>query len=75
MVVRTSVTNKPTGTIESDMTSTMPSSATIPLALYAREWETNYKYTYRIAVGFEETEVTMAVTDWMETREIIIGDE
>lgn len=75
MVVRTSVTNKTTGTIESDMTYTIPRSATIPLALYAREWETNYKYTYRIAVGFEETEVTMAFTDWMETREIIIGDE
>lgn len=75
MVVRTSITDKTTGTIVSDMTYTIPRSKIIPLAAYAHEWETDYKYTYRIAVGYEEPEVTMAITDWTETREIIIGDE
>lgn len=75
MVVRTSVTDKNTGSIISDMTYSIPLNSIIPLALYGREWETDIKYTYRIAVGYESTEVAMAVTDWTETKEIIIGDE
>lgn len=75
MVVRTSITDKTTGTIISDMTYNIPKDKIIPLALYGREWETDYKYTYRIAVGYEEPEVAMAITDWTETKEIIIGDE
>lgn len=75
MVVRTSITDKTTGTIISDMTYPIPRSSINPIALYGHEWETDFKYTYRIAVGYEDTEVTMAVTDWTETREIIIGDE
>ena len=75
ILVRSSVTDRTSGNIVSDRTYTIPREKVLPLAPYVRKWETDYKYTYRIAVGYEETEVSMAVTDWTETREIIIGDE
>ena len=75
-VVRSSVTDKTTGTIVSDRTYTIPGYSEIPLRNSCARWIQDYKYTYRIAVGLEEeTSINLAVTDWIETHEIIIGDE
>lgn len=75
MVVRTSITDKTTGEIVSDMTYSVPGTSTIPIAKYCRRWLMDYKYTFRIAVGLDDSELTTAVTDWTETKEIILGDE
>ena len=74
IIVRTSVTDTDTGQIVSDITYTLPKSSVIYLAGYRNAWDIDYKYTYRIQVGLEDTELTMAVTDWTETREIILED-
>lgn len=73
--VRTSVTDTGSGEIVSDETYSIPSSSRLPLAKYCKEWKSDYKYTFRLAIGLEDTEITAAVTDWVETREIILGDE
>ena len=75
IVVRTSVTDTDTGEIVSDHTDIFQKSASLPLAYVCQSWETDFKYTFRIAVGLDDTEIAMAVTDWTETKEIIIGDE
>lgn len=75
IIVRSSITDKTTGQIISDNTTVLPKRTSLPVWLYCREWETDVKYTFRIAVGQEPTEITTAITDWTETKEIIIGDE
>ena len=72
---RTSVTDATTGEIVSDLTYSVPGSSVTPLADYCTRWFMDYKYTFRLAVGLENTELTAAVTDWTETKEIILGDE
>ena len=73
--VRSSITNTDTGIIEQDITYSLPKNYTLRLSDYCRQWLMDFKYTFRIAVGMEDTEITTAVTDWMETKERIIGDE
>jgi len=73
--VRSSITDTSTGQIISDQTTIFPYSQELPLRRYCPVWETDIKYTFRIAVGMDPTEITTAVTDWTETKEIIIGDE
>lgn len=73
--VRSSITDKTTGQIIYDKTIVLPHTYTLPLRQYCREWEMDVKYTFRIAVGMDPTEITTALTDWTETKEIIIGDE
>ena len=75
VIVRSSITDANTGTIISDNTNILHRSARLPLIFKCEAWETDFKYTFRIAVGLEDTELAMAVTDWTETKEIIIGDE
>ena len=75
--VRTSVTNKDSGKIKSDETYTLYKSSVLPLSRYCTGWQMDLKYTFRLAVGadMEESDIATAVTDWVETREIILGDE
>ena len=75
--VRSSITNTETGKIEQDLTYSLPRHSVLLLSNYCRQWLMDFKYTFRIAVGMEneDTEITTAVTDWMETKERIIGDE
>ncbi|MBQ7750525.1 MAG: fimbrillin family protein [Bacteroidales bacterium] len=74
--VRSSITDLTTGQILSDGTNVLPVTQKISLKRYCPEWETDIKYTFRIAVGMDDpAEITTAVTDWTETKEIIIGDE
>ena len=75
LVVRSSVTDTTTKQIVSDDTYTLPGYGSIHLADYCREWLMDFKYTFRLAVGQDVTEVSSAVTDWTETKELIIGDE
>ncbi|MBQ3983985.1 MAG: fimbrillin family protein [Bacteroidales bacterium] len=75
IIVRSSITDVNTGNIVSDVTNIFHKSARLPLMLKCEAWETDFKYTFRVAVGLEDTELAMAVTDWTETKEIIIGDE
>lgn len=75
IIVRSSVTDITTGQIVSDQVNIFHKSAKLPLIYKCEAWETDFKYTFRIAVGLEDTELAMAVTDWTETKEIIIGDE
>ena len=74
-VVRSSVTDVTTGTIISDVTYSIPGFATLPIRNCCHKWIPDYKYTFRVAVGMEESTLNLAVTDWIETREIILGDE
>lgn len=74
--VRSSITDTTTEQIVSDGTNILHKTSKISLKRYCPEWETDIKYTFRIAVGMDDpTEITTAVTDWTETKEIIIGDE
>ena len=73
--VRSSVTNADTGQIVSDETYTIPQYSEISLGLYCPNWLMDYKYTFRLAIGMEETQMATAITDWTETKERIIGDE
>ena len=74
--VRSSVTDSTTGQIVSDGSFDLPKTQKIYLKRYCPEWEIDIKYTFRLAVGMEDSaEITTAVTDWTETKEIIIGDE
>ena len=75
MVIRSSVTDVNTGEIVSDTTTTLPRSSKLALRKYCLIWEPDFKYTFHVAVGMEDTEIATAFTDWTETKEIIIGDE
>ncbi len=75
MVIRTSITDSETKEIVSDETYTLPCFHSLHLADYCQEWLMDFKYTFRIAVGQDDTEISSAVTDWTETKELIIGDE
>lgn len=85
VVVRTSITDTSSGKIISDETYPIECFSSIPLADYCTKWVMDYKYTFRLGVGLNESkldsepygysELTATVTDWTETREIILGDE
>ena len=75
--VRTSVTDKTTGEIVSDLSYTIPKYSVISLGDYCERWIMDFKYTVRLALGLDQDACTVAVavTDWTETKEIILGDE
>ena len=75
VIVRSSVTDTQTGQIISDETTVWPKTYKLPLRKNCPEWKTDFKYTFRLAVGLDTSDITYAVTDWTETKEIIIGDE
>ena len=76
-VVRSSVTDKSTGAVISNETYTIPRSSEIQINKHCERWIMDFKYTLRLAVGIDEDVSTLAVavTDWTETKEIILGDE
>ena len=75
--VRTSVTDTSTGQIISDESYIVPRTSIIPLNSRCERWIMDFKYTLRLALGIDQdaSALTVAVTDWTETKEIIIGDE
>lgn len=73
--IRTSTTDTTTGKVLSDITYSIPKFSSIPLAVYCNRLVLDYKYTIRLALGMEDSELSATVTDWTETREIILGDE
>lgn len=74
--VRTSVTDKSTNTIVSDDSYIIPKYSVISLSEYCERWIMDFKYTIRLAVGLDDkSTLAVAVTDWTETKEIILGDE
>ena len=75
--VRISMKDSTTGEVSSDMTYSVPRSSVIPLARICDRWLMDYKYTYHLILGLEDedTDLNVAVTDWTETREIILGNE
>ncbi|MBO4566619.1 MAG: fimbrillin family protein [Bacteroidales bacterium] len=73
--IRSSVTDTTTGQIIQDLSYTVPRTSVTSLADYCTRWVMDYKYTFRLAVGLEDTELTATLTDWTETKEIILGDE
>lgn len=75
ITVRSSVTDTDTGQIISDTSYVLPKSSVIYLADHGKAWNYDYKYTYRLAVGLEDATLSKAITDWTETREIILEDE
>lgn len=74
LLVRTSVTDTNTGVIESDITYSVPQSSSIQLGKLCDKWLMDFKYTFRLSVGDEDSELAVAITDWTETKEIILGD-
>jgi len=75
VVVRTSVTDANTGRIVSDITYAIPGSAKFQLAETCSRWNMDFKYTFRLAIGLEDSELIATVTDWTEPQELILGDE
>ena len=75
MKIRSSITDPATGEIVSDIRYTIPYSSRLPLSKCCSRWALDYKYTFRLALGMEDSELVAAVTDWTETKEIILGDE
>ena len=75
--VRTSLTDALTGEILLDDTYTIRKSSVIPIKEHCERWIMDFKYTLRLAVGIDDDASTLvaAVTDWTETKEIILGDE
>ena len=75
--IRTTLTDKTTKQIVSDNSYTIYRTSTIPLADHCERWIMDFKYTLRLAVGIDDDKSTLAVavTDWTETKEIILGDE
>ena len=75
--IRTSLTNTSTGEIVSDNSYTISKTSTIPIANHCERWIMDFKYTLRLSVGIDDDKSTLAVavTDWTETKEIILGDE
>ena len=75
VAVHSSITDTGTGQTVSEQSYTLSQSSVIPLSPYCPNWLMDFKYTFRLALGMEETEMTTAITDWTEPNEIIIGDE
>ncbi len=75
--VRTSITDTTTGQIVSDMSYTIPQSSVIYFHDICEKWIMDFKYTIRLAVGTngDKSTLAVAVTDWTETKEMILGDE
>jgi hypothetical protein len=75
--VRTSLTDTSTGQIVSDLSYTIPQTSVIYFSEICEKWIMDFKYTLRLAVGIngDKSTLAVAVTDWTETKEIILGDE
>ena len=73
-VVHSKLTNLTDGSIVGDVTYDIPGEASIPIWTCCQKWLADYKYTFRLAVGLEDSILSLAVTDWVETREIILDE-
>ena len=72
--IRTSLTDKQTGEIVSDEKYTIYKQSTIDINTVCSQWYMDYKYTFHLSVGLDESDLAMAVTDWTETKEMILGE-
>ncbi len=73
-VVHSTLTDLTTGSVLQDLTYEVPGEAHIPIWNCCQKWLPDYKYTFRLAVGLENSVLSLAVTDWIETREIILDE-
>ena len=75
--VRTTVTDSNTGEVLQENKYTVPRHSVIPIRNHCERWIMDFKYTLRLSVGINDDKSTLAVavTDWTETKEIILGDE
>ena len=75
--VRTSLTDTSTGQIVSDLNYTIPQTSVIYFHDICEKWIMDFKYTLRLGVGIngDKSTLAVAVTDWTETQEIVLGDE
>lgn len=75
--VRSSITDASTGEIVSDINYTVPETSVVYFHDICERWIMDFKYTLRLAVGIngDKSTLAVAVTDWTETKEIILGDE
>ena len=74
-VVHSFVKDLTSGEIVSELNYTIPATSTLPLQLCCQRWIPGYKYTFHLSLGMEDPLLTLAVTDWIETKEIILSDE
>ena len=74
--VRTSLTDTLSNVIVRDNSYTIRKSSVIPIREHCERWIMDFKYTLRLAVGIddEESSLVVAITDWTETKEIVLGD-
>ena len=73
-VVHSSLTDMTTGEVKQDLTYVIPANSSIPVWSCCQRWLPDYKYTFRLAIGLEDSVLSLAVTDWIETREIILDE-
>lgn len=73
-VVHSTLTDMTTGELLQDMSYEVPGEASIPIWTCCQKWLADYKYTFRLAVGLENSVLSLAVTDWIETQEIILDE-
>ena len=63
-----------TGEILQDLTYEIPAESSLPIWDCCQKWLPDYKYTFRLAIGLEDSVLSLAVTDWVENREIILDE-
>lgn len=75
-VVHSTLKDITTGAIITDLSYTVPASASYPIWSCCQKWLSNYKYTFRLTIGMESEDgsLSLAVTDWVETSEIILDE-
>lgn len=75
--VRTTLTDHTTEEVLQEVKYTVPRHSVIPIRNHCERWIMDFKYTLRLSVGINDDKSTLAVavTDWTETKEIILGDE
>jgi len=72
--VRTSVTNKVSKEVVSDIEYDIVKSEKICLRDHCRSWDMDNKYTFRVSLGLDPAVVSVAWTDWTESKEIVVED-
>lgn len=73
-VVRSTLSDMATGEILQDLTYEIPAESSLPIWDCCQKWLPDYKYTFRLAIGLEDSVLSLAVTDWVENREIILDE-
>ena len=73
-VVHSTLTDMTTGEVLQNRTYEVPGQADFPIWDCCQKWLPGYKYTFRLAIGLENSVLSLAVTDWVESQEIILDE-